>query len=254
MEFVNNEPIYTEFLQHVKGISGVLSANLIKYFGYCEKAPHISSLWKYSGLAVVDGEAPKLRHGKKIDFNPKCRTLAWKIGDSFIKQRTPIYRKIYDAEKKRQLYLLEKQPPKKSKPESASEPSKTRKPSFKSEPPSQSNPSRISVPKNKMHVELRARRKMVKIFLANYWQASKELSQSVIETQSKQASQGKQGTHRGKASQIEKETHYKVASQGQKATQRSLASPYAQSKLGHKHIINWREVVKANLAIRKSKI
>lgn len=141
--FVFSEPIYTEFLQHVRGISSVISANLLKEYGYCENYEYVSSLWKHSGMHVVDGKAPKLKRGEKIDWNPKLRTLAWLIADSFVKQRTPVYRDIYDAEKERQLALVE------NKAENA--------------------------PKNKLHADLRARRKMVKIFLQHYWIKAREL-------------------------------------------------------------------------------
>ena len=144
MDYISQEPIYQQFLSKIKGIGPVLSANLIKNFGYCEKYPYVSSLWKHCGLHVVDGEAPKLRKGKTIDWNPKLRVLAWKISDSFIKARTPGYRKIYDQEKKRQLALIE------NKSENA--------------------------PKNKLHADLRARRKMVKIFLQHYWILSRKLA------------------------------------------------------------------------------
>ncbi|GAG16560.1 unnamed protein product, partial [marine sediment metagenome] len=60
--YVEQEPIY-KWLDNIKGISTLNSANLLQYFGYCEKAKHCSSLWKYAGLHVVDGKAPKLSKG-----------------------------------------------------------------------------------------------------------------------------------------------------------------------------------------------
>ncbi len=141
--YLRKEPIWWEWLRHIKGISTVLGASLIKHFGYCEKFPRISSLWRYCGLHVVDGKAPRRERGKKIDFNPKMRTLAWKIGDSFIKQRTMPYRMIYDQEKARQLRLIENGAP--------------------------------NAPQNRLHADLRARRKMVKIFLAHYWLVGRRL-------------------------------------------------------------------------------
>ena len=94
MSYVGSEPVFTEFLQHIKGISAVISANLIKEFGYCEKAKYISSLWKYSGLHTEDGMAVKREKGKKLDFDMRIRKFSYVIGDSFVKQRTPFYRKI----------------------------------------------------------------------------------------------------------------------------------------------------------------
>jgi len=141
-QFVSQEKAYTEFLKHVRGIGMILSANIIKSFGYCEKYNHVSSLWKHCGLHVVAGKAPKKVKGQKLDFNPKLRTMCWKIGDSFVKSRSP-YREFYDSEKIRQLALME------NKAEGA--------------------------PASKMHAELRSRRKMVKIFLQHYYVISRKL-------------------------------------------------------------------------------
>jgi len=95
------------FLENIKGISVILSANLIKEFGYCENAPYISSLWKYCGMHVNNGQAPVRKRGEKLEFNAKLRTMVWKISDSFVKQRTPFYRDIYDKEKKKQVKMLD---------------------------------------------------------------------------------------------------------------------------------------------------
>lgn len=142
-QYIESEPIYTEFLQYIKGCGEIITANLIKNFGYCEKYRYVSSLWSHVGFGVVDGKAPKLQKGQKLNFNPKFRTFCWRIGDSFIKQRTPVYRQIYDGEKSRQLQLLKNKAPK--------------------------------APASLMHADLRARRKMVKIFLEHYWVKSRKL-------------------------------------------------------------------------------
>ena len=137
-EYISSEPVWEEFLFYIKGIGEILTANLIKNFGYCEKYAHVSSLWRHCGLSVTpEGTAPRMKKGEKLDYSPRLRTLAWKISDSFIKQRTDTYRGIYDSEKRRQLALM------KNEAENA--------------------------PKSKLHAELRSRRKMVKIFLQHYW-------------------------------------------------------------------------------------
>ena len=169
LEYVQQEPIFQEFLSKIKGLGPVLSCNLLKNFGYCERYEHISSLWKHSGFAVIDGHAPKREKGKTIDYNPKLRTLMWKITDSFIKQNSPVYRGIYDNEKKRQLARKDE-----------------------------------NKPKSQLHAHLRAMRKTTKIFLSHYWVVGRTLSQLPV------------------------------------------SEPYVGDKLGHQHIITWREVVQAN--------
>lgn len=93
--YIESEPIYSAWLCKVKGISTINTANLLQYFGYCEKAKHASSLWKFAGL-TPDSKKEK---GKSLDFSPKLRTLMYRIGDCFIKQRTPKYRQVYDRAK-----------------------------------------------------------------------------------------------------------------------------------------------------------
>jgi len=130
--------IWNEWLIKIRGISAVLSANLIKCIGYCERFPTVSALWRYCGLDVdEDGKAPKLIRGQKCSFNPKMRTLAWKIADSFIKLKTPLYRGEYEAEKAKQIKRLEE--------------------------------GADNAPKNREHADQRARRKTAKLFLQHYW-------------------------------------------------------------------------------------
>lgn len=59
-----------------------------------------SKYWAWWGLHVVNGHAAKRRKGETINWNPKMRTLAWKIGKQFVMQGQG-YRQIYDMEKDR---------------------------------------------------------------------------------------------------------------------------------------------------------
>jgi len=117
-KFVEAEPIYQKFLSKIKGISQILSANLIKEIGYCEKAPHISSVWAFFGLHPVcpdcrkevvnekDGKkykyhlvanyngycercgkkgiAEKRVSGVRNNFSVQLRSIAFLISDSFV--------------------------------------------------------------------------------------------------------------------------------------------------------------------------
>jgi len=205
MEFVESEIIYKKFLEKIKGISAILSANLIKEFGYCENAQYISSLWKYCGMHVNDGQAPVRKKGEKLEFDARLRTMVWKISDSFVKQRTPFYRKIYDKEKKKQVKMLDgfleglsKEDLKKFNKLKKEKSDGTKRKKMR-DFVSKVDPK---APVSLMNAELRARRKMVKIFLAHYWQACKEL------------------------------------------TNQKIDDPYVKGKLKHKRISNWRDALK----------
>jgi len=138
-EYIEQEPIYQQWLKNIKGISVINTANLLQYFGYCERGKHVSSLWRFSGL-TPDSKREK---GKSLDFNPKLRTLMYRIGDCFIKQRTPGYREVYD--KAKEEYLKRH---KEGKCQKCTELGRNDKPG---------------------HSDLMARRKMVKEFLKDYW-------------------------------------------------------------------------------------
>ena len=149
-------------------------------------------------MHVDNGEAPVRKKGKKLEFNAKLRTMVWKISDSFVKQRTPFYRSIYDAEKKRQVGMLEEWQNSLTKEQKK----KLKKITKRKEKRDFVNEFNPRAPVSLMNADLRARRKMAKIFLAHYWQATREL------------------------------------------TNQETNVPYAEGKLNHKHISNWRNAIK----------
>jgi len=227
LDFVEAEPIYKEFLVKIRGIGEVLSANLIKEFGYCEveiynketkalvarelgdkkkfdKAlkdfvtnpdkyykrgyDNVAKLWAHTGNHVVNGVAVKKRKGENLTFSPRLRTFTWKISDCLMKSNHGIYREIYDSEKKKQLAREYK------KEELQKKYGKTKEGKwiYKEE---ETNIRLI-------HAHNRALRKMRKLFLAHYWACAREL--------------------KGLDTRL----------------------PYVQEKLGHKNIITWKKAIK----------
>lgn len=151
--YVKQQSIWNMFLKNIRGIGAILAGGLMSWLDP-SKADHVSSFWKYCGLHVENGCAVKRKHGQKLGFNLKMRTFCWKIADSFIKQRTPFYREIYDEAKLREAEKL-------NHPEQNST----------------NCPYYIECRKRiktktlpcKKHIDYRARRKMVKRFLADLW-------------------------------------------------------------------------------------
>lgn len=125
---LDEEPIYVEWLRKVKGIGPCLGGGLITNISITfqprdslqgftevqrrnalktkegkflvpvlrgiEAFPTVSKLWAYFGLDVRDGRAPRRKRGQKINWNPKMRVLAWKIGKSFVRVGG-FYRDLY---------------------------------------------------------------------------------------------------------------------------------------------------------------
>lgn len=162
-EQVIYEPIWTEWLSKVKGIGKLLAANLLYYYGYCEEFDTVSKLWAYSGWQVVDGHAPKRKHGEQMNWNIKAKTLGFKIGDSFIKQRS-IYRKIYDEAKTE--YMKREDLREESKCTKCAGTGKT-----KGEDCKNCKGRGFTI----MHMHRMAMRKMIKIFLEHYWVTARKL-------------------------------------------------------------------------------
>lgn len=162
-------PIYS-WLKNIKGISHLLSAQLISYIDI-KKFRQVSSLWHYCGMHVKNGIAPKRSKGNKIDWNPQMRMICYKISDSFIKQRTLKYRDIYDKEKAKQLILLEDQVNINNHQQNVSKRKKK-----EVEIIHEMNTMIIlAPPQSKGHADMRARRKAVKEFLKDLFLEWKRL-------------------------------------------------------------------------------
>lgn len=91
-------PIYTEFLEKIKGIGECLAGSLYAGIYDIKRFATVSKLWKYCGQAVIDGEAPRKKKKEKIHWSPFLRMTIYKITDSFIKQNPEKsqYRRLYD--------------------------------------------------------------------------------------------------------------------------------------------------------------
>jgi len=151
-------PAYPWF-SRVKGIG---KENIGKVVGMVdiEKAPHVSSLWKYAGMHVNDnGTAPKREVGKKLEYNSQLRSMCWRLGGSLIKAKGKFYNYYMQEKEKytirfsnegRQIVPADKLPKEKGK--------KVENDKFISEG----------------HIHNMATRKMVKMFLSMLWVSWRE--------------------------------------------------------------------------------
>ena len=77
--WVKEQPIWTEWLSRVKGVGAVATAMLLAKLHY-SRFPNPSKLWKYVGLAPVNGRLPKKRRGER-GFPTKLKALVcYKVG------------------------------------------------------------------------------------------------------------------------------------------------------------------------------
>ena len=132
---VKDHPMWN-WMKKVKGIGPILASILLSTIDI-RKADHVSSIWKYAGLAP----GQKRQKGKKIDYNPFLKSACWKIGESFVKTKGE-YRKIYDTSK---TFYQQKFP------ETKKEGKRTLY--------------------TKGHIHAMAKRRAVKLFLSHFWEA-----------------------------------------------------------------------------------
>jgi len=139
LRYLSNVPQWSKWLAYERGVGPVLTMNLFWRFGYCERFATVSKFWKFCGLHVENGKAPKREKNKKLTWNPDARTFAWKTADVFVKLKN-YYRALYDRRKQRELARTDE-----------------------------------NAPQSRKHAHNRAMRYMVKIFLSHYWMYSRWL-------------------------------------------------------------------------------
>lgn len=99
----------------VKGVAETLSAQLIAIIQDPRRFKTVSKLWKYAGLGLrEDGSIQKRVKGGKVDYNPRLKTLCWKLTDSWIKHHNGYYGKLLkefkaDEERKNKPFKVKKQ-------------------------------------------------------------------------------------------------------------------------------------------------
>ncbi|MEM4204095.1 MAG: hypothetical protein QXS54_08515 [Candidatus Methanomethylicaceae archaeon] len=159
---IEDLPIYYRYLEGVKGLGPILCGGLISYFDPY-KAEHASSFWRYAGLHAKDGKAIKRRKGEKTDFNPKLRTLCWKVGRSFLMSGNEEYRAIYEEARRKEREKL-------NHPEDDPKNCPHYKECLHSLLGRSLRTGRdVKTPPCKLHIHQRAMRKMIKRFLADFW-------------------------------------------------------------------------------------
>lgn len=152
MQITKSEPIFTEWLTHLNGVSHTLTARLIHRFGYCEDFERVSNLWSYSGLAP----GQERKKGEQLNYDPQAKTLAWLVADRIIMQgdRSLYKKKFYDPYKQKQVNRMERA-------EDMTE--------------AQLEEQNWTPPQSQGHADNRARRYLAKKFLKHYWAIARDL-------------------------------------------------------------------------------
>lgn len=98
VQFIHEQPLWTEFLSEVKGCGESIAAVLLTEIDI-HKAPAVSNLWSFAGLAPGKDRKEK---GKKRPYNQFLRDkLCGVLGSSFLKCQSVPYSLYYYNEKMR---------------------------------------------------------------------------------------------------------------------------------------------------------
>lgn len=95
-------PIYQHWFAKVKGIGHILAGGMIGEIGDISRFDHMSNLWSWSGFGIHNGKADRLTKGQKANWNPNMKTLGWKAGQSFVKVGG-YFRQQYDQFKREEI-------------------------------------------------------------------------------------------------------------------------------------------------------
>ncbi len=197
-EIVKPTAIWEEFFQHIKGVGPRLSTSLLAEIGDISRFDTVSCLWAFMAMIAeyvkakclkghkiimssdkhkecpipcnrdsepcrgkleyierIKGEAPKRIRGYHYLFNTRLKMICWKVGEQLVKQGNKHYRNIYDKAK---IYYANKAR-KEGLTIIPAAVLKTKKKADKEKYISEG------------HIHNRAKRKMVKMFISNLWEA-----------------------------------------------------------------------------------
>lgn len=160
-DLIQDEPIYDEYLKHVPGVGPITAALIIAYIDI-EKADRPSKIWKYIGIDVVDGVGVSKSTSRRMN-TPRNWWLKAKLynqlGRNLIRYNKQ-YREIYE-------YTLRKEREKLNDPVS--------------DPRNCPHYNKCikwykkSKPACRLHIHLRAMRRMVKEFYIDLYEKWREL-------------------------------------------------------------------------------
>lgn len=147
------------------GIGPIIASGLAAHIDVA-RAKHISSVWKFAGLAPGFDRRVK---GQKLPYNGRLKVLCWKLGESFVKvsgNPKATYGQLYAAFKANELERNAK-----GQYQAAAKAELERK-SFRKDTATKKKLEAGLLSDAQLHA--RACRRTVKVFLAHYYQVAKE--------------------------------------------------------------------------------
>lgn len=153
-------PIW-DWLVGIKGIGDHTAAKLLALFNDVAMFPTVSKFWRFSGWAVIDGEIDYCKKGEKSPYNRRLKAECFLVAENFVLQQTPVYVDIYYEEKERQRQL--------HPVPICSECGTVAVQRGQSWVCPECKANKRDINFTPLHLDYRAKRKMIKIFLQHFW-------------------------------------------------------------------------------------
>jgi len=101
MTYCGKEICCWDWLVGIHGIGAPTAAKILAQIDDIALFDNISKLWRFAGLAVIDGKAEKNQKGEKSHFNRQLKSEIWVAAGCIIKAQKSQYLDIYYEEKSR---------------------------------------------------------------------------------------------------------------------------------------------------------
>jgi len=163
-------PIW-QWITSIRGFKeGSMAAQLLAQIDDIGKFDTVSKLWRFAGLAVIDGKAERNTKGEVSHYNRLLKSICWLIASQFVRHQTIIYVDIYYEEKQRIKGLHPNPVCCKCGAQGKEGKSNTKGESFTTwKCPNANSSKEHRIDYTPIHIDLMAKRKMSKIFLQHLW-------------------------------------------------------------------------------------
>ena len=142
LRMLEGMPIWKEWMRDVRGVGPRLAAGFVSEIFDIGRFATISKLWAYCGMHVVNGRAPRKMKGQQANWNSRLRRLLFNLTDCFMKSKG-FYRREYERCRAKEDSLY---------PDLSAS-----------------------------HRQMRARRRVAKLFLAHLWTKWRQLERLPVE-------------------------------------------------------------------------
>lgn len=87
------------WVEPIRGVGRLQLGQIIAEAGDLNNFANPAKLWRFFGLAVIDGQAERLHRGQQAAFNPRLKGMAFTLATGLRNHNHSEYRALYDEQK-----------------------------------------------------------------------------------------------------------------------------------------------------------